>query len=307
MSQFKEIFSKMLDENILFGFKKLSLRKVESKNHSIMLGNLDNEVIFKKAFTDKFVLQCLVKDLFGVTFIPDKVETEKRFPMKISFIDFKYDIFAQSKDKRVIVEIQKVDCDYNFDRFLLYHNMAIAELQRSSKEYKATKVVYTIVVCTGKYVAKERDGTAIEKDVLFHHSNLFDMDGKEIDVFGHKLIFLNHHYIKAATPEAYSDWLNLVKESIKNPENPTLNLKNHGVKKVSELIDYEQLTPEERTESKNRHAAESAKAAYKEAAQRERDVTIAQNAISEGASDTFISKITGLTVAEIQVLRNPKI
>ena len=267
-----------------------------------MLGNLDNEVIFKKAFTDKFVLQCLVKDLFGVTFIPDKVETEKRFPMKITYIDFKYDVFAQSKDKRVIVEIQKVDYDYNFDRFLLYHNMAIAELQRSSKEYKASKVVYTIVVCTGKYVAKERNGNAIEKDVLFHHSNLFDMEGKEIDVFGHKLIFLNHHYIKTHTPEAYKDWLNLVKESIKNPENPTINLKNHGIKKVSELIDYEHLTPEERTESKNRHAAESAKAAYTDAAISEERAKLVQQLYANGVSIELIAKSLEQSVEATQAM-----
>ncbi|TAD95614.1 MAG: hypothetical protein EAZ97_15230, partial [Bacteroidetes bacterium] len=92
-----------------------------------MLANLDNEVIFKKAFTDKFVLKCFVKDLFGIDFEAETVETEKCFEPKISYIDFKYDIFAESKDKRVVVEIQKVDYDYNFDRFLLYHNMAIAE------------------------------------------------------------------------------------------------------------------------------------------------------------------------------------
>ncbi|MEO0044505.1 MAG: hypothetical protein RL329_3953, partial [Bacteroidota bacterium] len=163
------------------------------------------------------------------------------------------------------------------------------------------------VVCTGKYVAKERNGNAIEKDVLFHHSNLFDMDGTEIDVFGHKLIFLNHHYIKAATPEAYKDWLNLVKESIKNPENPAINLKNHGVKKVSELIDYEHLTPEERTESKNRHAAESAKAAYTEAAQIEAAIGIAKNLIALGSEDEFIIKATHLTKGQIQALRNPTV
>ena len=84
-----------------------------------MLGNLDNEVIFKKAFTNKFVLQCLVKDLFNIDFVPETVETEKRFQPKIAFIDFKYDVFAQSKDKRIIVEIQRVDYDYSFDRFLL--------------------------------------------------------------------------------------------------------------------------------------------------------------------------------------------
>ena len=115
-----------------------------------MLGNLDNEVIFKKAFTDKFVLKCLVKDLFGVDFEAETVETEKRFEPKISHIDFKYDIFAESKDKRIIVEIQKVDYDYNFDRFLLYHNMAIAEMQRTSKEYKTDRVVFTIAVFTSK-------------------------------------------------------------------------------------------------------------------------------------------------------------
>ena len=62
----------------------------------MMLGNLANEVIFKKAFTDKFVLQCLVRDLFNVDFVPETVETEKRFEPKIAHIDFKYDIFAQS-------------------------------------------------------------------------------------------------------------------------------------------------------------------------------------------------------------------
>jgi hypothetical protein len=209
-----------------------------------MLGNLANEVIFKKAFTDKFVLQCFVRDLFGIDFIPETVETEKRFEPKISHIDFKYDIFAQSKDQRIIVEIQKVDYDYNFDRFLLYHNMAIAEMQRTSKEYKTDKVVYTIAVFTSNYVSRERNGKLVERDILIHYSNLFDIEGNEYDVFAHKLIFLNHNYIKNTTPQGYKDWLNLVKESIINPENPIINLNNQGVRKVAEIIDYEKLTPE---------------------------------------------------------------
>lgn len=269
-----------------------------------MLGNLANEVIFKKAFTDKFVLQCLVKDLFQVDFVPETVETEKRFEPKIAHIDFKYDIFAQSKDQRVIVEIQRVDYDYNFDRFLLYHNMAIAEMQRNSEEYKTDKVVYTIAFFTGKYVCTERNGNLVESDILFHHSNLFDIEGKEFDVFGHRLIFLNHNYIKDITPEGYKDWLNLVRESIKNPKNPIINLANQGVRKVAELIDYERLSPEEMRETKNRNAAESAKVAYKEYYERKRNIEVAKNAIVEGASDSFVAKITGLTLEQIQKLRN---
>jgi predicted transposase/invertase (TIGR01784 family) len=267
-----------------------------------MLGNLDNEVIFKKAFTDKFVLKCLVKDLFGVAFEPEIVETEKRFEPKVSSIDFKYDIFAESKDKRVIVEIQRVDYDYNFDRFLLYHNMAIAEMQRTSREYKTDRVVYTIAVFTGKYVARERQGALVEKDILFHHSNLFDLDQKEYDVFGHKLIFLNHNYVQDTTPQGYRDWLILVRESIKSPENPQVNLANDGVRKVTELIDYEHLSPEERTESKNRNAAESAKYIYEKEAQLREKIEIAKNAILEGFENGIIAKLTGLSIEQIQGL-----
>jgi predicted transposase/invertase (TIGR01784 family) len=272
----------------------------------MILGNLANEVIFKKAFTDKFVLQCLVRDLFNVDFVPETVETEKRFEPKIAHIDFKYDIFAQSHDQRIIVEIQKVDYDYNFDRFLLYHNMAIAEMQRNSKEYKTDKVVYTIAVFTGKYVGTERNGEVVERDILFHHSNLFDLEGKEFDVFGHKLIFLNHNYIKDTTPQGYKDWLSLVKESIKNPENPIINLTNQGIKKVAELIDYEKLSPEELRESKNRNAAESAIGAYELAAERRRNVEIAKNLIKLGLDNATISKGTDLTHEQIEELRSTK-
>jgi predicted transposase/invertase (TIGR01784 family) len=273
-----------------------------------MLGNLANEVIFKKAFTDKFVLQCLVRDLFNVDFVPETVETEKRFePSPLTpkgGIKREYDIFAQSKDQRVIVEIQRVDYDYNFDRFLLYHNMAIAEMQRSSEEYKTDKVVYTIAVFTGKYVCTERTGKVVERDILFHHSNLFDIEGKEFDVFGHKLIFLNHNYIRDITPQGYKDWLNLVKESIKNPKNPSINLHNQGVKKVAELIDYSQLSPEELRESKNRNAAESAKAIYEKEAKTQEKIEIAKKMILVGAKDDFIAQMTDLTPEQIATLRS---
>lgn len=31
-----------------------------------MLGNLDNEVVFKKAFTDKIVFEQFIKDILGI-------------------------------------------------------------------------------------------------------------------------------------------------------------------------------------------------------------------------------------------------
>ena len=272
-----------------------------------MLGNLANEIIFKKAFTDKFVLECLVRDLFNIDFVPDKVETEKRFDPKISHIDFKYDIFVESVDGRVIVEIQKIDYDYNFDRFLLYHNMAIAELQRNSKEYKALKTVYTIVFCTNKYVARDKKGYLVEDDILIHNSNLFTLDGIERHIFDHKLIFLNHNYIKNTTPQGYRDWLVLVQQSTQNPEKPSINMHNQGVRKVSEIIDYDALTAEEMSENKIKNATEGATKAYKDFYTQEGEVKalfeVALKAISISADNDFVASITGLSIEEIALLR----
>jgi len=42
---------------------------------------------------------------------------------------------------------------------------------------------------------------------------------------------------------------------IRNPERPTLNTENEGIKKAMELISFENLTPENRSLSKNREEA----------------------------------------------------
>lgn len=51
-------------------------------------------------------------------------------------------------------------------------------------------------------------------------------------------------------------------QSIHSPERPNINLNNIGIKRVVELIDFEKLTPKERTEAKNKEQAEIVKALY---------------------------------------------
>ena len=131
-----------------------------------MLAPLDNETIFKKAFTDKTVFLQFVKDVLGIEIEVDKIETEKKFDPKIGNIDISYDIFAESTDHRVIIEIQKIDYDYNFDRFLHYHMMAVAQLQRSAKDYKIEQTVYTIIVLTAPYKIDQKTGEPIKDEVM---------------------------------------------------------------------------------------------------------------------------------------------
>jgi len=209
-----------------------------------MLAPLDNETIFKKAFTDKIVFLQFVKDVLGIEIEVDKIETEKKFEPKIGEIDISYDIFAESTDHRVIIEIQKIDYDYNFDRFLHYHIMAVAQLQRSAKEYKIEQTVYTIIVLTAPYKINQKTGEPIKDEVMISSVDPRNLEGKTVNIYGHQLIFLNPHYRTKDTPENYLDWLDLMYESVHNPENYHVNLKNKGVEKVVELIDYDKLSPE---------------------------------------------------------------
>jgi hypothetical protein len=127
---------------------------------------LDNGTIFKTAFTDKTVFKQFVKDILGIDIEVDKIETEKKFEPKIGDIDFILDIFAESIDHRVIIEIQRIDYDYNFDRFIHYFIMAIAQLQRSSEQYKIRQTVFAIVVLTEPYKLDQKNQLPIRDEVM---------------------------------------------------------------------------------------------------------------------------------------------
>jgi hypothetical protein len=214
------------------------------------IARLDNEVFFKKAFTDKIVFKAFVKDIVGIDVEPTTIETKKTFVPKIGSIGFKYDIFADDPTNRVIIEIQKVEYDHNFDRFLHYHLQAITEQQRSSADYSVDRVVYTIVVMTSKCKIHQKTGEIVEDEVLISSLNPKNLKGYEKNLFGHNLIFLNPNYKDESTPENYRDWLDLIYESIHNPENPTINTKKEGIKRAAELVQFENISPEEWEESK---------------------------------------------------------
>jgi hypothetical protein len=264
-----------------------------------MLGNLDNEVIFKKAFTNKIVFKAFVKDILGIDVEVDVIETEKKFNPKIGYIDFELDIFAETTDKRIVIEIQRVEYDHHFDRFLYYFLMLISEQQKRAKEYKVEQTVYLIVVLTAPYTINEKNGNAIKDEVLLINMNPKTLDGKIRDLFGHEFVCLNPNHPQENTPQNIRDWLDLIYQSIHSPERPTLNLKNEGIKKAMELISFENLTREERTQAKNKEASKVTIAKLRRLEKHE----IAVKCIEQGSSDDFIATVTGLTTEEVLDLR----
>jgi len=231
-----------------------------------MITNLDNEVIFKKAFTDKIVFTRFVHDVLGIDVEVDTIETEKRFDPPVGYVDFRLDIFAETTDRRIVIEIQRVEYDHNFDRFLHYFLMVIAEQQKSAKLYGIEQTVYVIVVLTAPYTIEEKSGKAVLDEVLLLTLNPRTLSGQVRDLYGHQLVFLNPNHPADDTPPGIRDWLTLIHESIHNPKHPVVNIANEGIRRAVSLIDFDNLTPEERAEAKNRESARVTRVKYEEKA-----------------------------------------
>ena len=222
-----------------------------------MLTNLDNEVIFKKAFTDAIVFRAFVLDVLGLDIEFDKIETEKQFSPRIGNVAFKLDIFAESKDKRVIVELQRVQYDHNFDRFLHYFLAAILELQKSAADYGIEQTVYMIVIMTAPYRVNDKTGKPVRDEMLLMELNPRTIIGEERKLYGHQFVCLNPNHPDPHTPQAVRDWLDLIYQSIHSPDRPMLNQKNEGIRRAAELISVDELSAEELAEMKNQNASKS--------------------------------------------------
>jgi hypothetical protein len=215
-----------------------------------MLANLDNEVHFKKVFTDVDVFCAFVKDVLGIDMNITKVETEKVLPSKNSAIKFRMDLFAEDKDKRTVVEIQKVDYDYTYDRFTHYFTGNLSDVQRSSKTYAYGKDIYIIVVVTSAYRMTDKNGVLIKDDVLITDINPRTLGGEMRDMYNHKLVILNSTHTTKDTPPAILDWLNLIKESMKNPDNPQINRSKPAIARAALLAETDNIDPEELADAK---------------------------------------------------------
>lgn len=275
----------------------------------MILARLDNEVFFKKAFTDEIVFKAFVKDIIGIEVEPAKIETEKAFQPKLGNIAFKYDIFAEDIKRRIVIEIQKVEYDssgyrHNFDRFLHYHLQAITEQQRSSEDYSVEKTVYTIVVMTAPYKVNAKTNVLYKDEVLISNLNPRNLRGIERKIFNHELIYLNPNYKGQDTPPNYRDWLDLIYESIHNPENPQVNTQNAGVKRATEIVSYENISPEEWEQAKIEASKRKVITLEREEEREETQIEIAKNFIAIGLDNVAIAKGTGLTVEQVEQLRN---
>jgi PD-(D/E)XK nuclease family transposase len=265
-----------------------------------MLSSLDNEVVFKKAFTDKTVFQCFVKDILGLTVQVGKIETEKRFFPKIGNIDFELDIYAETLDKRMCIELQKVQYDYTHDRFLHYFLMLIAGQQHSAREYAVGQTVYQIIVMTLPYTLKDLTGRVLTDEMLITTFTTRNAANIERPLYRHSMVTLNPNHRDPSTPKSVKDWLDLIYESMHHPENPSINLQNVGIQRAAQLIEFAKLTPKQLAAKKSVEQAQSAKIVGEEAARWQERVKVAKKLHAKNIPLEMIANIVESSLEETQ-------
>jgi predicted transposase/invertase (TIGR01784 family) len=274
-------------------------------------------VIFKKAFCDVDIFNAFVSDILGIEFHCDSVETEKEFNTLIGNVKPRFDLYAEDKQNRIVVDIQHRKDSDHYDRFLHYHCVALLEQIKSSEDYKPALAVYTIVVLTS--------GDKHKSPVSIINFDPIDHRGNPLKEIPHKIIYICPKYLDNTIPELYQEWLQVIDDSLDGSIDELL-YKKPQVQKIVSLIEEDDISPEERYWMIEEYSEEKAKRELREQALQEglaeglkeglkaglqegikegqlkAAQLIAKKLLAAGLSIETIAQSTGLTPIEIEQL-----
>jgi predicted transposase/invertase (TIGR01784 family) len=243
----------------------------------IKVASLGYGVIFKKAFSKPHIFKAFVKDFLGIE-------------LEITKVDSRFDLFAEDKKHRTIVDIQHVRYSDHYDRFLHYHCAALLEQVASSKDYSPKLNVYTIVVLT----SGDKHGV----DIATIDFDPKDLNGKGLKEISHKILFLCPKYVRETTPEPYREWLKAINDSL-DEEVEEKNYKRKEIKDIFNLIKQDLTTPQEYARMKDEYSLEVLKKDEYEKGIEKGIEKSAQKMLAEGIEVSIVAKITGLSIEEL--------
>ena len=246
-------------------------------------------VIFKKAFCVPEIFTGFVRDFLNVKLEIDEVETEKSFPNQVGRVASRFDLFAEDKKNRVIVDIQHVRSPDHYAQFLHYHCAALLEQITNAYCYRPELKVFTIVVLTS--------GDRHKKDVTVIDFEPKDLEGKPLGEIPHKILYICPKYLDDKTPKAYQEWMRAIQDSL----DEQVEENDYTVSEVRQIFDHigkDLISPEERASMFDEYGEEQVKQekfeeGVKEGIKKEREEMV-KEMLHEGMDVSLISKITKL-------------
>jgi predicted transposase/invertase (TIGR01784 family) len=272
----------------------------------IEVASLHYGVIFKKAFSQPHIFTAIVNDFFGIKLEIDTVETEKSFSPVVGNVDSRFDLFAEDKKNRIIVDIQHKRLADHYDRFLHYHCATLLEQVTSAYNYTPKRQVLTLVVLTS--------GDRHKTDISVTDFEPKTLEGKGIGETQHKIIYITPKYVTNQTPEPYQQWLKAIDDSLDGQVEESA-YQSDIIQQVFALIKKDKTTPQEYARMKDEYANEqylkekNAKARAqgrqegKAEGIEEAKKTMAKNLLDVLDLETIALK-AGLTLEEVQQLNH---
>ena len=229
-----------------------------------------------------------------------------------------FDLYCIGRSgERFIVEIQKAKQNYFKDRSVFYATFPIQEQAKSGDWNFHLTPVYTIGILDFTFDETRKDTQ------LLHHVELKDQNNK---IFYDKLKFIYIELPKFSKTEnelttQFDKWLYIFKH-LSELQNRPIALQEKIFKKFFETAEIAKFSPAERQVYENSlkyyrdiknvvdtSKEEGIKEGIKEGKQKgekEKAIEIALNLISLKMDDDTIAKATGLSIVQIQELRNSK-
>jgi predicted transposase/invertase (TIGR01784 family) len=257
------------------------------------VASLQYGVIFKKAFCDPEIFTAFVSALIGREVQVDHVETEKEFSPPIGYVKPRFDLFAEDREHRIIVDIQHARTIDHYDRFLYYHCAAILEQITNAKNYHSPLQVVTIVVLT----SGDRHQEAISVTDFAPRT----LDGRLLNEIPHKIIFLCPKYVVESTPEPYREWLMAINDTLDEEVDET-QYHQAVIHKLFDAIRRNHISPEERARMIDEyHQEELLQTKFDEWKLAEKRETAA-SLLKQGIPLDVVAKATGLPEEELKNL-----
>ena len=257
-------------------------------------------VAFKRIFSDPIVFSQFASDILDLPISVDEVHTEYEYPEPVGYVKLKYDLFAEDKETRTIIEVQHVREDDFFDRFLYYHLIALVEQVRNYYSYRFKRTVYTIVVLTRQPKPKHLRFSHAVSDM-----NPLDEFETRHALYPHRLVFLNPKSANERTPARARPWLELIADSLDSQVEPS-NYTSDLFQQIIERMRRNTLSPGDLARIKDESAWEDAKRNAKEEGveegERRKAFDIARAMVAKGMDASLVADVTGLTVADIEQL-----
>ena len=256
----------------------------------IKVASLRYGVIFKKAFSPPHIFNAFVQDILGIQFNTDSVETEKSFSPSIGKVDSHFDLFAEDKKHRIIVDIQHARHTDHYHRFLHYHCVALLEQIANSHNYHPELIVYTIVILTS--------GDRHKVDIAEIDFDPKDRYGKGLGEIKHKIIYICPKYVSDDTPIAYQDWLRAIDDSLDEEVNEK-DYQRSEIQEIFECIQSDHTTPQEYARMKAEYSNnELLKNKYEKGIEKGMK-KVALNLIKKGVDLDVVAEVSDVSIEQV--------